>query len=230
MVDGEKLRTIVEARELHDLVGQFAEGDGDGTEESGEERDGEDGSLPISLPDSVSLPDAIPRKAVAGAVVAVLAIVAASVIAPDDSRHRRATPANGGWNVSANSTATPNATNALEVRWNTKRVSKLNPNTGDDGVYKPRDGQQFLLVSMNVTNDGDDAVGLQPQDFALRSNGSLLGYQPLKNTTGHSSVLEPDHSTTVWYVFSIDEGRAERDARHERSIPAESRSRAVRSG
>ncbi|KZN25664.1 hypothetical protein A4G99_04195 [Haladaptatus sp. R4] len=203
LVDGEKLRTIVEARELHDLVEQFADGDATGADESGD-TDGI-GPLPISLPNSLPIPDAVSRKMVAAVVVAVLAIALAAVVAPTILGTGGHVATDDGWNVSANSTATPNAANALEVRWNAKRVPKVDPKTGDDGVYKARDGKQFLLVSMNVTNDGDDTVGLQSQDFAVRSNGSLLGAQALTNTTGHSGVLESGDSTTVWYVFSIDE-------------------------
>ncbi len=201
LVDGEKLRTIIEARELHDIVEQFSEGNGDGSGESDDADGG--GRLPISLPDSLPIPDAVPRKAVAGVVVAVLAIMVAAVVVPTILGTGGSVKTDG-WNVSATSTAPSNATNALEVRWNTKRVSKLNPKTGDPGVYKPKGGKRFLLVSMNVSNNGKNSVGLQQQDFAVRSNGSLLGYQPLTNTTGHSAVLQAGHSTTVWYAFSID--------------------------
>ncbi|WP_423744198.1 restriction endonuclease (plasmid) [Haladaptatus sp. SPP-AMP-3] len=200
LVDGEKLRTIVEARELHNLVERFADGGDD-------ESDSDEGgfSLPISIPESVPLPDEVPRKAVAVVFVAILAIVAATVVAPMILGTGGTVQTNGGWNVTANSTAPSNATGALDVRWNAKRVSKLNPESGDDGVYKPGDGKKFLLVSMNVTNTGSDSLGLRPQAFALRSNGTLHGHQPLKNTTGFQpSVLDGGESTSVWLVFSID--------------------------
>ncbi len=201
LVDGEKLRTIVEARELHDLVGGFVE-DGDGS--NGDDEDGDGFSLPLSLPDSVSLPDGISRKAVAGVFVAVLAIVAAVVVAPT-ILGTGGDVQTGGWNVTANSTAPSNATGALDVRWNTKRVSKVNPE-GGNGVYKPNDGTEFLLVSMNVTNSGNDSLGLRPQAFALRSNGTLRGYQPLNDTEGFQpSVLDSGESVSVWFVFSIDD-------------------------
>jgi hypothetical protein len=202
LVDGEKLRTIVEARELHDLLEGFVEGDGDDSD--GADEDGF--SLPISLPHSVSLPDGIPWKAVAGVFVAILAIVAATVVAPTILGTGGDVQTNGGgWNVTANSTAPSNATGALDVRWNTKRVSKLNPKSGN-GVYKPDNGEEFLLISMNVTNSGSGPLGLRPQEFALRSNGTLRGYQPLNNTNGFQpGVLNSGESVSVWLVFSIDD-------------------------
>ncbi|MFH5800013.1 restriction endonuclease [Haladaptatus sp. CMAA 1911] len=196
LVDGEKLRTIVEARELHDFVERFVEG-GDGSDGDGEDGDG------FSLP--VSLPNGVPRKAVAGVFVALLAIVAAAVVAPTILGTGGDVRTSGGWNVTANSTAPSDATGALDVGWNTKRVSKVNPERGN-GVYKPDDGEEFLLVSMNVTNSGSDSLGLRPQDFALRSNGTLRGYQPLNDTQGFQpSVLDSDESVSVWFVFSIDD-------------------------
>jgi hypothetical protein len=138
-------------------------------------------------------------------VVAALPIVAAVVVAPTILGTGGDVQANGGWNVTANSTAPNNATGALDVRWNAKHVSKVSPENGN-GVYKPDDGEGFLLVSMNVTNSGSDSLGLRPQAFMLRSNGALRGYQPLNDTEGFQpSVLDSGESVSVWFVFSIDD-------------------------
>ncbi len=202
LVDGEKLRTIVEARELHDLVSRYADVDDEADSEAladdaDDSDDSEDGfSLPIST--------SVPPKAIAGVVVAIAAIVLAVVVAPM-LLGTGGKVAETGWNVTAASTTPDNVTSALYVQWNAKRVSKLDPESGDDGVYRPRDGNQFLLVTMNVTNDGADSVGLRPRDFVLRSNGTLHGHQPLVNASGFDpNVLEAGESVTVWMVFSID--------------------------
>ncbi|WP_233274682.1 restriction endonuclease [Haladaptatus cibarius] len=210
VVDGEKLKTIIEARELHDLVGQYAngDGDGDGTAASESVDSDEDGfSLPFSLPDSV--PDSLPvqPKLVAGVVVLLLGLVGAAVVAP-------MILGTGGqvetqdWNVTAQSTAANNSTDSLAVQWNAKRISKLDSDSldsGDPGVYKPDEGKQFLLVTMNVTNEGNDSVGLKPEDFGVRSNGTLYGYQPLTNVTDFSPmVIEEGQTESFSTLVSID--------------------------
>ncbi|WP_227353706.1 restriction endonuclease [Haladaptatus salinisoli] len=195
LVDGEKLRTIVEARELHDLVDRYA---ADGEDDEDESDDAEDGGLSLPIPASV------PPKAVAGVVVAVLAVVLAVVVAPT-ILGTGSKVEESDWNVTAASTTPDNVTRALDVRWNAERVSEIDPESDDAGVYRPREGERFLLVSMNVTNAGADSVGLRQRDFVLRSNGTLRGHQPLVNASGfNSTVLEEGESVTVWTVFSVD--------------------------
>ncbi len=199
LVDSEKLRTIIEARELHDLVREYADIDADGERSDGGDESGDDGrSLPFSLPES----SPISPKVGVGIVVAILAILGATVVAPTILGTGGDVEAK--WNVTANSTTPTNTTKSLAVQWNAERVSKLSPE-GGDGVYRPDENEQFLIVSMNVTNKGDDSVGLRPRDFGVRSNGTLRGYHPLKNASGFDPmVLEDGETATVWLVFSID--------------------------
>ncbi|WP_458190599.1 restriction endonuclease [Haladaptatus sp. NG-WS-4] len=203
LVDGEKLKTIIEARELHDLVHQFADEGGDNeNDQAADESTDEDNGFFLPIP------AAVPPKAAAGVVVAVLAIVLAVVV--PTILGTGGTVEEAGWNVTAASTTPDNATAALDVQWNAKWVDELDPKSGDEGVYRPREGEPFLLVSMNVTNAGSDPVGLKPQQFALRSNGTLSGHQPLVNASGFTpTVLEAGESVTVWTVFSIDNDATE---------------------
>ncbi|WP_390184420.1 restriction endonuclease [Haladaptatus pallidirubidus] len=198
LVDGEKLRTIIEARELHDLVNKFT----DGGERGAETNDSDEGgfSLPVSLPDSLL----VKPKLVVGVVVLLLGLVGTTTVAP-------MIIGTGGqvetqdWNVTAQSTVANNSTDSLTVQWNAKRLSELNPESGDPGIYKPGEGKQFLLVTMNVTNEGNDSVGLKPGDFGVRSNGTLHGYQPLENVTDFSPmVIEGGQTKTFRTLVSID--------------------------
>ncbi|WP_266078324.1 restriction endonuclease [Haladaptatus caseinilyticus] len=200
LVDGEKLRTIVEARELHDLVRRYADTDVDETTDS----DDAGPSLP-SLPDSMH----ISPKVAAGIVVALLALVGATTVAPmifetgGEVQERE-------WNLTARFTSPHNATDSLSIRWNAKRVSEIDPESGDSGVYKPNEGTQFLLVRMNVTNEGNDSVGLKPADFGVRSNGTVHGYQPLENVTAFSpTVIGVGQTETFWTVVSLDADASE---------------------
>jgi hypothetical protein len=197
LVDGERLRTVVEARELHDLVREHADdavaGD-DGTPNDGTAED-VDGEGPLDRLPSV------PTRAVGGAVVALLAVVAVVVVGPTIL-------GTGGdvqettFDVSAASSSGDAAT--LRVAWNAGATTELRP--GDDSVYRPRPGQRFVLVRMNVTNAGSGTVGLRQRGFLLRANGTTRGHQPLSNASGFDpAVLAPGESTTVWTVFSVDE-------------------------
>ncbi len=198
-VDGEKLRTIVEARELHDLVREHADGAAagdDGTADDETTGDADDEGPLDRLP-------AVPAKAVGGVVVALLAVVAAVVVGPTIL-------GTGGevqetaFDVSAASSVSGDETATLQVAWNAKATTELRP--GNDTVYRPRSGQRFVLVEMNVTNAGDGTVGLRQRGFLLRANGTTHGHQPLSNASGFDpTVLGPGESTTVWTVFSVGE-------------------------
>ena len=199
LVDGEKLRTIVEARELHDLVEKHGDGSGGG---SGGDGDDDGAGLLDRLPVD-DLPD-VPAKAVGGVVVAILAVVAAVVVGPTIL-------GTGGnvqeesFNVTATSSVSGNETKALDVTWNAKTTAELEPEK--NVVYRAREGQQFVVVQLNVTNTGEENIGLRQEGFRLRANGTVHGHQPLTNASGFEvGVLKPGKAMSTWTVFSVDEG------------------------
>ena len=199
LVDGEKLRTIVEARELHDVVEKHGGGSSDGGSS------GDDGGGDTALLDRLpvdGVPD-VPAKVVGGAVVAILAVVAAVVVGPTIL-------GTGGnvqeesFNVTAEPSVSGNETGALDVIWDAKTTTELEPEKAV--VYRARDGEQFVVVQLNVTNGGDETVGLRQEGFRLRANGTLHAHQPLTNASGFEmGVLKPGKTRSVWTVFSIDE-------------------------
>ncbi|WP_327052959.1 restriction endonuclease [Halomicrococcus gelatinilyticus] len=204
LVDGEKLRTIVEARELHDLVEKYGGGSGSGGGGGGDGDDDGPGLLDRLPVDD--LPD-VSAKAVGGVVVvAVLAVVAFVVVGPTIL-------GTGGnvqeqsFNVTSTSSVSGNETKALDVTWNARTTTELEPEK--NVVYQARDGQQFVVVQLNVTNTGQGTVGLRQEGFRLRANGTVHGHQPLTNASGFEvGVLEPGKSMSTWTVFSVDEGVA----------------------
>lgn len=195
LVDGEKLRTIVEARELHDLVREHVDASESDAGEDGGDGDEESG---FSILD-------VPTKATASVVVALLAVVVAAFVAPtilgtggqvQEKAFEVTSPESPG-----------NATAPLQVRWNAKTTTEIDPSSKKNVVYPSRSGQQFVVVRMNVTNEANDTVLLRQKGFQFRANGTIHGYQPLGDEGGFGTVqLAPGQSTTVWTAFSVGEG------------------------
>ena len=105
--------------------------------------------------------------------------------------------------VSAVSTA-GGANATAEVRWNARATDSLSVN---GTTYDAPEGQTFLLVAMNVTNDGGEPVQLDESALAADVAGTRYGHQPLDGVTGFPSagLFAPGDSRQVWTAFAVPE-------------------------
>jgi hypothetical protein len=103
--------------------------------------------------------------------------------------------------VSAVSTA-GGANATAEVRWNARATDSL---TVNGTAYDAPAGQTFLVVAMNVTNDGGEPVQLDESALAADVAGTRYGHQPLDGVTGFPSagLFAPGDSRQVWTVFAV---------------------------
>ncbi|GGJ11170.1 hypothetical protein GCM10008995_21340 [Halobellus salinus] len=103
--------------------------------------------------------------------------------------------------VSAVSTA-GGANATADVRWNARATDSL---TVGGTTYDAPADQTFLVVSMNVTNGGDDPVQLAESALAADVAGTRYGHQPLDGVTGFPSagLFAPGDTREVWTVFAV---------------------------
>ena len=141
------------------------------------------------------------------AVTLLVAFVLGAAVGPAVGLAGMAPLAGGGGDagpeVSAVSTA-GGANATVEVRWNARATDSLSVN---GTTYDTPAGQTFLLVAMNVTNDGGEPVQLDESALAADVAGTRYGHQPLDGVTGFPSagLFAPGDSRQVWTVFAVPE-------------------------
>lgn len=108
-----------------------------------------------------------------------------------------------GPDVSAVSTVgEANAT--ADVRWNARATGSL---TVNGTTYDAPSGQTFLLVRMNVTNDGSEPMQFEQSALTADVAGTRYGHQPLTGVTGFPSagLFAPGDTRAVWTAFAVPE-------------------------
>ena len=138
------------------------------------------------------------------AVTLLVAFVLGATVGPAVGLAGMAPLAGGGDagpEVSAVSTA-GGANATAEVRWNARATDSVSVN---GTTYDAPAGQTFLLVGMNVTNDGGEPVQLDESALAADVAGTRYGHQPLDGVTGFPSagLFAPGDSRQVWTVFAV---------------------------
>ena len=110
--------------------------------------------------------------------------------------------------VTAQDTSPPDATVSLNVEWTSRAQSAIDPDPDDMSIYRPNDGQKFVVVRMTVTNTGNESVELTPRLFRLSSDGVEYEYQGFFGSGNSLSgvTLNPDGTHSAWTAFSVPEG------------------------
>lgn len=95
----------------------------------------------------------------------------------------------------------------LEIDWNSRAQSGVDPDTGDFSSYSAENGEKFIVVRMEVTNTGTEEIELTPRFFQVDTNGVKHDYQGLfGSSNGFSRVtLSPGATHEGWMVFTVDE-------------------------
>lgn len=99
----------------------------------------------------------------------------------------------------------------LEVTWNSRAQSAVDPDPDDMSIYNTEDGQKFLVVRMTIQNTGDERIDLNPRLFRAESGGVEYEYQPLfgSGNSFNGVTLNPDASYTAWTAYSVPDDTAE---------------------
>jgi len=109
--------------------------------------------------------------------------------------------------VTAVNPSVSDAPSQLEVEWNSRAQSAVDPDPDDISSYESNDGQKYIVVRMNIQNTGSQSVDLTPQAFILRSDGVEYDYQGMFGS-GNSLTdvtLNPDGEYSGWVAFSVPE-------------------------
>lgn len=77
---------------------------------------------------------------------------------------------------------------------------------GNETRYEPPDGEQFVVIEMQVTNDGSSAAAIRSTDLGFAANDVLHQPHRLEGAPGQPpTVVESGQSETVWVVFTVDD-------------------------
>lgn len=109
--------------------------------------------------------------------------------------------------MSAQNVNPETADHQLEIIWNARAQSGVDPDTDDFSSYSAEDGEKFVVVRMEVTNVGDGEIELTPRFFQFESSGVRHDYQGLFGSSdGFSGItLSPGATHEGWIVFSVSE-------------------------
>lgn len=113
--------------------------------------------------------------------------------------------------VSAGDTSPQDPSTSLQVEWNSRAQSAVDPDPDDVSIYNPNDGEKFVVVRMRVTNTGDESLELTPRLFRLASGGVEYEYQALFGSGNSLSgvTVNPGGSHSAWTAFSVPEEMTE---------------------
>jgi hypothetical protein len=91
----------------------------------------------------------------------------------------------------------------ISIAWTATRQQTAT--VGNDSQYKPPDGEQFVVVEMQVTNEGTSTAALRTEDLGFAANDVLHQPHRLEGAAGQPPVVvEPGQSESVWVVFTVD--------------------------
>jgi hypothetical protein len=110
--------------------------------------------------------------------------------------------------VTAEDTSPPGSTVSLDVEWNSRAQSAVDPDPDDVSTYQSNDDQKFVVVRMEVTNTGTEPIELTPRLFRLSSDGVEYEYQGFFGSGNSLSgvTLNSNGTHSAWTAFSVSEG------------------------
>jgi hypothetical protein len=203
LLDGERLLTFLERRELTDLLEEHAEGAG------GDPAGGADGDSPIGRVQALA-EDAVGRVAgiagglgtrgIAVAAVVAIAVVAAGVLGVPSI------PLFGGSGdgITAESVSPEEANASLHVAWNAETTDAIDPNESDELAYRAPDGTQFVVVRMSINNTGETRAPLRQAAFRFRTNGTTYDNRTFADHDGFVDFpMGPGENRVVWTAFAV---------------------------
>jgi len=113
--------------------------------------------------------------------------------------------------MSAEDASPQDVSTSLQVEWNSRAQSAVDPNPDAISIYNSNEGQKFVVVRVSVTNTGEESIELTPRLFRLSSDGIEYEYQGLFGSGNSLSgvTMNPDGTHSAWTAFSVPEGLTE---------------------
>ncbi|ELZ91758.1 hypothetical protein C440_15629 [Haloferax mucosum ATCC BAA-1512] len=156
--------------------------------------------LPSSIDDLKSGSPPSVRVVVVAVLLLVLALGSVAALGPMVDGLGGSSSA-GGVGISALSSA-PSDSATMVARWNAKPTDSVQ--VGNNSYTAP-DGEQFVVVALNVTTQQAAPGSLSQSSLVFESDGVRYAHQPLSNTTGFANggLFAPNETETVWTVFTV---------------------------
>lgn len=208
LLDPEALEKTVAAEDAHDLVEEHTGGGGGG----GNSLMGRLSTVGIPLPDGIAMSGGLRTLLLAVlAVIVALGAIQVLGIGTPLSALVGALPlpelgfgaGGGGYTITAVSLSSGNAT-SVPIVWNARQQSTVVAPNGE--TYTAPEGEQFVVVQLNITNPGDETLVLRPGYLALATNNTRYGNRRLQGASGQLPVqIEPGASTEAYVVYSVPE-------------------------
>lgn len=113
--------------------------------------------------------------------------------------------------VKAEDSHPPDAVTSLDILWNSRAQSGVDPDPDNLATYNADEGQKFLVVKMSITNSGNERIDLDPDLFRINSEGVEYEYQRLFGSGNSFSgvALNPGASYSGWTAFSVPDDTVE---------------------
>ncbi|SEK42591.1 DUF4352 domain-containing protein [Haloferax larsenii] len=183
------------------ISGLTGGGDGDGGSGGGSDGGSFRDRLPSSLDDLKSSSPPSVRVVVVAVLLLVLALGSVAALGPVVNGSG-GSGGPSGVAISAVSTA-PSSSADMTARWNAQTTSSI---TVGNNTFTAPDGEQFVVVAFNVTNQGSSPGSLSQSAVVFESDGVRHGHQPLRNVSAFGGGLfAPNDSKTVWTVYAVPE-------------------------
>ncbi|WP_277540243.1 DUF4352 domain-containing protein [Haloarcula laminariae] len=113
--------------------------------------------------------------------------------------------------VTANDSEGPASQN-LSVVWNARAQSAVDPNPDDGTLYNSDDGEKYLVVRMQITNQGERSVDLTPRLFRFVTGGVEYEYQALFGSGGSlDATVRSGGTYDGWVAYTIPSDTTEGD-------------------
>jgi len=108
----------------------------------------------------------------------------------------------GGFTVTAASLTAGNGS-AVDVTWNAAVQSSVT--TQEGATFSAPEGEKFVVVQMNVTNNREEPVIFRSSTLGFAANNTRRGPRHLKGALGQPPAqIPPGNTTSLWVVFSVD--------------------------
>jgi len=113
--------------------------------------------------------------------------------------------------ISAVDSSPEESLTALNVEWNSRAQSAVDPDPDDISSYSSNEGQKYVVFRLQIENVGNESVDLTPRLFRLRSEGTEYDHQTLFGSGNSLSgvTLNSGGEYSGWVAFSVPEDLVE---------------------
>ncbi|MFC6764965.1 DUF4352 domain-containing protein [Natrinema soli] len=107
--------------------------------------------------------------------------------------------------ITAEDTNPDSASTTLEIRWNATAFDTYKIDSDTEQYYDSPDGEQQLIVQVEITNTGEETTGFVPGEMQVLADGTEAEWAVLVDGSRLDVDLEPGESVNDWMAFTIPE-------------------------